>query len=261
MTNNLHYSLQSLTECAAQQCEQTRDEFKLALELTLFERPDLLVLVDETHRDRNASRRRRGYGRRNGGGLKFRRWFRNEVRFTLIGVADINGFIPCACETYLRDEISDEGAAGTVTREIFEDWVENSLCPILGDYSKGESRSVVMLDNASTHMSKRVTDMIEAKGARIIYTAPFSPDLNPIENFFSVYKRYLKRRSDEMSQDWEKIHFEALASVDREMGIKYFRKCLIPGSDKVLTMKEKKLKLNINIAIVIIMALIVQQMN
>ena len=67
-------------------CEQTRDEFKLALELTLFERPDLLVLVDETHRDRNASRRRRGYGRRNGGGLKFRRWFRNEVRFTLIGV-------------------------------------------------------------------------------------------------------------------------------------------------------------------------------
>ena len=58
--------------------------------------------------------------------------------------------------------------------------------PILGDYSKGQNRSVVMIDNASTHMMRRVVDMIEEKGAKIIYSAPFSLDLNPIENFFSV---------------------------------------------------------------------------
>ena len=112
-----------------------------------------------------------------------RNYFKDVVRYTMIGVADLNGFIPSACNTYLRDDINSvEGAAGTVTREVFEDWVETHLVPILGDYSKGEIRSVVMLDNASTHMSQRVVDMIEAKGAKIIYSAPFLPDLNPIEN-------------------------------------------------------------------------------
>ena len=31
---------------------------------------------------------------------------------------DINRFIPSACHTVLRDEISDEGAAGTVDGEF-----------------------------------------------------------------------------------------------------------------------------------------------
>lgn len=34
---------------------------------------------------------------------------------------------------------------------------------------------------------------IEDDGAKIVYTAPYSPDLNPIEFFFSVYKAALKR--------------------------------------------------------------------
>ena len=123
MSKYLNYSLQSLTELASQQCEIKRDEFRYQMDIILLENPDLLVMVDETHRDRNASRRRRGYGRRNGGGLMFRRWFKNEVRFTMIAAADINGFIDVACSTWERDELSEEGAAGTVTREIFEWWV------------------------------------------------------------------------------------------------------------------------------------------
>ena len=95
-----------------------------------------------------------------------RRWFKSEVRYTLIGVADVNGFIESACQTYIRDEISDEGAAGTVTREIFEDWVEKQLCPVLGDYLKGEKRSVVLLDNASTHMSQKVVDLIDGTNTK-----------------------------------------------------------------------------------------------
>ena len=84
------------------------------MDIILLENPDLLVMVDKTHRDRNASRRRRGYGRRNGGGLLFRCWFKNEVRFTVIAASDINSFIDVACSTWERDELSNEGAAGTV---------------------------------------------------------------------------------------------------------------------------------------------------
>ena len=101
----------------------------------------------------------------------------------------------------------------TVTREFFEWWVEHKLCPVLGDYTKGENRSVVMLDNASTHMSQKVIELITAKKTRIIFSAPFSPDLNPIENYFSVYKKYLKENSMAMTKNWQKVHWEALATV------------------------------------------------
>ena len=154
ITTYLGFSLQSLTEYAAQQCEMTRNHFKYVLEITLHDNPELLVMVDKIHRNRNAARRRRGYGKRNGGDLKLKQWFKTIARYTMIGVADVNGFIDAACATYLREDLSYEGAAGTVTRETFEQWVEECLCPVLGDYSKGEARSVVMLDNTSTHMSE-----------------------------------------------------------------------------------------------------------
>ena len=58
-------------------------------------------------------------------------WFESVTRYTLIAAADINGFIPAACHTVLRDEISEEGAAGTVDIEYLY-WVKHYLCPVLG---------------------------------------------------------------------------------------------------------------------------------
>lgn len=52
------------------------------------------------------------------------------ARYTLIAAVDINGFIPAACHTILRDEISDERAAKTVDGEYFLHWVKEYLCPI-----------------------------------------------------------------------------------------------------------------------------------
>lgn len=68
-------------------------------------------------------------------------------------MADVNEFIPTACHTVVRDEISDEGAAGTVDSEYFHYWVKTYLCPILGNYERGEERPVVLMDNSSTDMS------------------------------------------------------------------------------------------------------------
>ena len=106
---------------------------------------------------------------------------------------DINGYIPVACHTVVRDEISDEGAAGTVDGDYFLYWVKEYLCPILGSYELGEARSVVLMDNASTHMSDEIESAIQATGAILIYGAPFSPHLNPIEFYFACYKAHLKK--------------------------------------------------------------------
>jgi len=228
-------TLQVMNRKAAQQCEETQEQFKRALELLLQGDPERLLLVDETHKDRNAARRRRGWGRRNNklGQSIISEWYRSVVRYTLIAAADINGFIESACDTVLRDEISDEGAAGTVDREYFVNWVRTKLCPVLGRYEYGEPRSVVMLDNASTHMCTDVTDLIEATGAVIIYSAPFSPQLNPIENYFSMYKRHLKFLGEQPRTQWEYAHQASLDCVNRENGILYFRLCGVPGAENV----------------------------
>lgn len=242
MTNYLGYSLQCLTERAKQRNQVERENFKHSLEFYLQNHPEMLIMVDETHKDRNAARRRRGYGKRNDGGLNDDKWFKDCVCYTLIGVADINGFVDVACKTYDRKELSSEGAAGTVTREVFEKWVEECLVPVLGVFEKNEPRSVVLLDNASTHNSDKVVQMIEAAGAMVQFTAPFSPDLNPIENYFSLYKKYLKRHSDEMSDDWETVHFRALRCVNKDHGINYFRRCGINSANNVMTTKEQNEK-------------------
>jgi transposase len=40
---------------------------------------------------------------------------------------------------------------------------------------------VAVLDHASIHHSDCVVELIEGAGARVIYIAPYSPDLKPIE--------------------------------------------------------------------------------
>ena len=87
-----------------------------------------------------------------------------------------------------RNEISTEDAAGTVDATYFEEWVDNYLCPTLGNYAKGEPRSIVVMDNASTHMDGRVETLIRSKGAYLFHASPYSPDLNPIECEFNACK-------------------------------------------------------------------------
>ena len=261
MTDNLDYSLQCLTDRAKQRNQVERENFKHLLEFYLQNQPDMLIMVDETHKDRNAARRRRGYGKRNDGGLNDDKWFKDCVCYTLIGVADINGFVDCACKTYDRRELSKEGAAGTVPREVFEKWVEECLVPVLGNFEMNEPRSVVLLDNASTHNSDKVVQMIEATGAMIQFTAPFSPDLNPIENYFSLYKKYLKRHSDEMANDWEVVHFRALRCVKRDQGIKYYRRCGVIAANHVMTTKEQQDEEMEQMVMIIIILLIISTRN
>ena len=136
----------------------------------------------------------------------------------------------------------------TVDGSAFEFWAESHLCPILGNFSKGEARSIVVMDNASTHMSEKVGDLIRSTGAYLLYTAPYSPDLNPIELGFNIYKKSLMRNSIDFDSDWYQTHLKALNSVNRDICIKEFRQCGVPLSQDVLTSEEKK-KLIILLAI------------
>ena len=102
---------------------------------------------------------------------------------------------------------------------------KDDLCPILGSFEKSERRSIVVLDNATVHMLPEVKEAIHAAGAYLLYTASYSPDLNPIEKMFSVYKATLKRNEE---LDWLSRHELAVASVTPYKAGKFYKKCGVP---------------------------------
>ncbi|KAG1515216.1 hypothetical protein G6F52_009738 [Rhizopus delemar] len=52
--------------------------------------------------------------------------------------------------------------------------------------------SYVVMDNASIHKSKSMLRKIESKGYKVMYLPPYSPELNPIEQFWAIVKGKMK---------------------------------------------------------------------
>jgi transposase len=54
-------------------------------------------------------------------------------------------------------------------------------------------RSVLVMNNAQIHHNGQVAEILESQGCLVVYLPPYSPDLNPIEKGFSVYKSTLRQ--------------------------------------------------------------------
>ena len=72
---------------------------------------------------------------------------------------------------------------GTCNAQIFNQWLEDLLCPVLHD-----NHGVVM-DNAAFHKSHKTKELIEQAGATLLFLPPYSPDFNPIEQDFAAIKK------------------------------------------------------------------------
>ena len=76
---------------------------------------------------------------------------------------------------------------GTMDSALFELWFKARLLPSL---PKG---TTIVMDNAAFHRKSRLPLLAEKFGCNIIFLPPYSPELNPMENFWSWLKRYLKK--------------------------------------------------------------------
>jgi transposase len=90
--------------------------------------------------------------------------------------------------------ITLEGAMGTsMTIEgatdaaAFEAYVQHFLAPTL------EKGQVVVLDGLGTHRTDKVRELIEHRGAELLFLPSYSPDLNPIEQAFSKIKNIVRK--------------------------------------------------------------------
>lgn len=71
--------------------------------------------------------------------------------------------------------------------DVFLAFVEQELIPNL---SPGD---VVIMDNLNAHKNTNVIAAIEAAGARVLNTPPYSPEFNPIEKAWGKIKDILRR--------------------------------------------------------------------
>ncbi|OQE34372.1 hypothetical protein PENCOP_c018G08109 [Penicillium coprophilum] len=79
---------------------------------------------------------------------------------------------------------------GSTDAAVFEDFVDE-LLRHCGRWP--EPKSVLVMDNASFHHSERISQMCANAAVKLVYLPPYSPDLNPIEEFFAELKGFIRR--------------------------------------------------------------------
>lgn len=63
-----------------------------------------------------------------------------------------------------------------------------------------------ILDNLSSHKDPAVRNAIRARGARLLFLPPYSPDLNPIEQVFAKLKHLLRKAAERsVEAAWQRI--------------------------------------------------------
>lgn len=75
---------------------------------------------------------------------------------------------------------------GPINSERFRVYITQVLVPTLvpGD--------IVVMDNLGSHKSQAVRQAIRQAGAKLLFLPKYSPDLNPIEQFFAKLKHHLR---------------------------------------------------------------------
>jgi transposase len=125
--------------------------------------------------------------------------------------------------TTLIAAITLEGAMGqTMTIEgatdapAFETYVEHFLAPSLRE------GQVVVLDRLGAHRTEKVRELVEARGADLLFLPSYSPDLNPIEEAFSKIKYLVRKAGARVREVLAEAIGRALASVTLEDAAGWF---------------------------------------
>jgi putative transposase len=104
---------------------------------------------------------------------------------------------------------------GPVDGFRFLSFLEHRLLPTLSD------GDVVVMDNLRVHHIAQVKEILARVGARPLYLPPYSPERNPIEEIWSLFKRKFRSAEprnipeivDTMTRAWNEITIEILHAL------------------------------------------------
>jgi len=108
---------------------------------------------------------------------------------------------------------------GAITKVLFEAYVERVLTPSL------RIGQVVVMDNLSAHKGEKVRKLIEAKGCKLIFLPPYSPDYNPIEEAFSKIKGLLQKAAARTREALIEALGAAISAVNSTDALGFIEHC------------------------------------
>ncbi len=96
---------------------------------------------------------------------------------------------------------------GSTDAELFETYIEEFVAPTL------KEGQVVVLDRLGAHRTNKVRELIERRGAELLFLPSYSPDLNPIEEAFSKIKNTVRKAGARTREALDEAISEALSAV------------------------------------------------
>ena len=115
--------------------------------------------------------------------------------------------------------IASSNIYGAVNQVTFEAFIANKLIPKLW------SGACVVMDNAKIHLGEEIKILIESVGAKLIYLSPYSPEFNPIENFWSKVKASLRKLKARTYKDLLESIVNSMSQVTKEDIRNWFAHC------------------------------------
>ena len=103
--------------------------------------------------------------------------------------------------------------------EIFLIFIDRCLSPQL------RPGHIVIMDNVRFHYQSKIVEIIESKGASVVFLPPYSPDFSPIENMWSKIKNYLRGFMPRTMQEFKKSIKSAFESISESNLIGWFKHC------------------------------------
>jgi transposase len=97
--------------------------------------------------------------------------------------------------------------------EFYDNYIKN----------KYENHLIIM-DNAVIHKSKIIKNTIENSNNELLYSVPYHPETNAIEEFFSQLKHYIKKESPNTYDDIDKVIKDIILTKIKKEHLKNYLK-------------------------------------
>jgi transposase len=107
----------------------------------------------------------------------------------------------------------------TMNKERFVEWLKRTMLPKL---RRGD---VLVMDNLKAHKDERVVPLCAAKGVRVLYLPPYSPDFNPIESGWALQKQFVRRLAPRGPRALQRVARRARFRVTKRHCRRWFEHC------------------------------------
>ncbi len=114
-------------------------------------------------------------------------WCHKTQRYYALKLGHKTERISMVAASSCRQIVAPMTFVGYCNTNLIEKWVEFLLVPEL---LPGQ---IVIMDQASFHLSARIKQLIEMAGCELLFLPPYSPDLNKIEKFWARLKHHLRK--------------------------------------------------------------------